>query len=206
MSFNTNKYEVIKNVIGSELSAFLFNYLKLKKESTIFLKEIRYLSPFDSTQGWFDDPQAPNTFSMYGDMAMDNLLSHIKPMVEKETRLDLCPTYSYTRLYKTGDELVRHKDRKSCEISATMNLGGDDWPIFLEPSGEENKSGVKIDLGPGDILIYSGCDLEHWREKFTGSVCGQVFLHYNKKNDKDNQKYDNRRMLGLPSELRNYNV
>jgi len=87
-----------------------------------------------------------------------------------------------------------------------MNLGGDDWPIFLEPSGEENKPGVKIDLGPGDILIYSGCDLEHWREKFTGSVCGQVFLHYNKKNDKNNQKYDNRRMLGLPSELRNYNV
>ena len=191
MSFNTNKYEVIKNVIGLELSAFLFNYLKLKKESTVFLKEIKFLSPFDCTQGWFDDPQAPNTFSMYGDMAMDNLLSHIKPMVEKETGLDLCPTYSYTRLYKTGDELVRHKDRKSCEISATMNLGGDNWPIYL---------------GPDDILIYSGCDLEHWREKFTGSVCGQVFLHYNKKNDKDNQKYDNRRMLGLPSELRNYNV
>ena len=30
------------------------------------------------------------------------------------------------------------KDTKidlACEISTTMNLGGDDWPIYLEPSG-----------------------------------------------------------------------
>jgi hypothetical protein len=35
--------------------------------------------------------------------------------------------------------LKRHKDRFSCEISTTMNLGGDDWPIYLEPSGEVGK-------------------------------------------------------------------
>jgi hypothetical protein len=37
-----------------------------------------------------------------------------------------------------------------------------------------------VDLEPGDMLIYSGCDLEHWREEFKGKNCGQVFLHYNK--------------------------
>ena len=46
--------------------------------------------------------------------------------MQKETGLDLCPTYSYARLYKKdGDELKRHKDRPSCEISTTINLGGD---------------------------------------------------------------------------------
>ena len=42
--------------------------------------------------------------------------------------------------------LKRHKDRFSCEISTTMNLGGDDWPIYLEPSGETGKKGIKVDL------------------------------------------------------------
>jgi hypothetical protein len=27
----------------------------------------------------------------------------------------------------------RHKDRFSCEISTTLNLGGDPWPIYLSP-------------------------------------------------------------------------
>ena len=39
--------------------------------------------------------------------------------------------------------LKRHKDRFSCEISTTMNLGGDPWPIYLEPSGEVGKKGIK---------------------------------------------------------------
>ena len=46
-----------------------------------------------------------------------------------------------------------------------MNLGGDDWPIYLEPSGKEGMKGIKVDLKPGDMLVYSGCELEHWREK-----------------------------------------
>jgi len=35
---------------------------------------------------------------------------------------------------KKGDELKRHKDRFSCEVSTTVNLGGDSWPIFLSPN------------------------------------------------------------------------
>ena len=63
--------------------------------------------------------------------------------MEDETGLKLNETYSYARIYKKGDILARHKDRYSCEISTTLNLGGDTWPIFLEPSGEEGKDGVK---------------------------------------------------------------
>ena len=42
--------------------------------------------------------------------------------------------------------------------------------------------GVRVNLKVGDMLIYSGCDLEHWREPFQGKVCSQVFLHYNHAN------------------------
>ena len=45
-------------------------------------------------------------------------------------------------------------------ISTTLNLGGDPWPIYLDPTGKTRSSlGIKVDLKPGDMLIYSGCDL-----------------------------------------------
>ena len=42
--------------------------------------------------------------------------------MQKKTGLKLVPTYSYTRLYRKGNILQRHKDRPSCEISTTLNL------------------------------------------------------------------------------------
>jgi hypothetical protein len=59
--------------------------------------------------------------------------------------LKLNPTYAYARIYKKGDILHRHKDRFSCEISTTLNLGGDDWPIFIEK--DPKKGGVKEGQG-----------------------------------------------------------
>ena len=205
MSFKENKYAVIKNAIGLELSDFLFNYLKVRKKATEILFAKNFISPFEFSFGWFGDPQVPNTFSIYGDTTMDTLLSSVKSTVDSHTNLNLIETYSYTRLYKKGDVLERHKDRKSCEVSGTINLGGDNWPIYLEPSGKENMKGIEINLKPGDMLIYSGCELEHWRNKFEGEVCGQVFLHYNKEDDKDNKKYDDRIALGLPDYTKNVN-
>ena len=50
------------------------------------------------------------------------------------------------------------------------------------------------------MLVYLGCDLEHWREKFEGNECVQVFLHYNnsKTPDSDKNMFDKRVHLGLP--------
>ena len=121
--------------------------------------------------------------------------------MEKATKLKLYPAYSYARIYKNNDELKKHKDRFSCEISTTMNLGGDPWPIFLKTS----KKQIKVILKPGDMLIYKGCELEHWREPFTEETCVQVFLHYNRRNDKDNNKFDGREHIGLPEWFRGRN-
>ena len=104
----------------------------------------------------------------------------------------------------------RHKDRSACEISCTLNLGGDEWPIWLDPTGGVGNKGKKIILKQGDMLAYSGVELEHWRESFEGRDCCQVFLHYNSKsNDFDQENlYDTRPFLGLPGEfqkkLKNY--
>ena len=124
-----------------------------------------------------------------------------QPIVEKKTQLKLYPAYTYARIYKKGDVLKRHKDRFSCEISTTMNLGGDTWDIYLEPSGKEGKKGIKVKLNAGDMLVYKGCEVEHWRNKFKGKKCVQAFLHYNNSKTlgaKENM-FDKRIHLGLPS-------
>jgi hypothetical protein len=132
---------------------------------------------------------------------METLLQEVKPVMEKHTGIKLSPTYSYARIYKEGDVLARHKDRYSCEISTTLNLGGESWPIYLDPTGKKGQAGIKVDLKPGDMLIYSGCDLEHWREEFKGKDCGQVFLHYNKASSKTAKEnyLDKRPLLGVPA-------
>jgi len=122
-----------------------------------------------------------------------------KEKMEEKTKLKLQPNYSYARLYKKGHVLERHKDRLSCEVSTTLNLGGDQWPIYLEPSGREGMQGLRVDLNPGDMLIYRGMDLEHWREPFQGHECVQVFLHYNDVNNPNAIPFDGRPHLGLPS-------
>ena len=184
MSFKKNKYTILKNAISKELANFVYDYFKNKRNVAKVLFDSRYISPFTEYWGIWNDEQVPNTYSHYSDMAMETLLQKVKPVMEKHTKLKLSETYSYARIYKKGDVLARHKDRYSCEISTTLNLGGDPWPIYLDPTGKKGQAGIKVDLKPGDMLIYSGCDLEHWREEFTGKDCGQVFLHYNKAGSK----------------------
>ena len=201
MSFKKNKYTVLKQAISSELSNFIYKYFLNKRNVAKVLFDQRYISPFTEYFGVLNDQQVPNTYSHYSDIAMETLLEEVKPVMEKHTGLKLSPTYSYARIYKEGDVLARHKDRYSCEISTTLNLGGDDWPIYLDPTGKKGQAGIKITLKPGDMLIYSGCDLEHWREEFKGKDCGQVFLHYNKAKSKmAKENYlDKRPLLGIPA-------
>ena len=199
--FKEKHFFVIKNAISKDVAEFAYNYFLMKRRVARTFFDTRYISPYTTEYGVWNDDQVPNTYSHYSDIAMETLLERLTEPMSKETGLNLIPTYSYARIYKKGDVLKRHKDRYSCEVSMTMNLGGDPWPIYLEPSGETDKEGVKIDLEPGDALIYRGCEVEHWREAFEGENCGQVFLHYNDASGEnaEENRYDTRPFLGLPS-------
>jgi len=213
--FKKKKYTVIRQAISKDLATFIANYFCMQKQVFDTCKAARYFSPFENILGQYEEPdgQIPNTYSQYANIAMETLLLKCQPVMEKATGLKLYPAYTYARIYKKGDELKRHKDRFSCEISTTMNLGGDDWPIYLSPNENvgipdwkkitavSKAKGVKIDLKPGDMLVYRGMELEHWREKFKGKQCVQVFLHYNNRKTlgaKENM-FDKRPHLGLPN-------
>ena len=207
-----NKYTVIRNAVSYDLANFCYNYFLLKRDAIKYMYDHNIIAESPIHGSW-GDYQVPGSYSIYSDHVMETLLMKVLPVMKEKTGLNLVPTYSYARVYQNGAELKRHKDRPSCEISTTLNLGGDNWPIFIDPTGSDNvidefknihkpgaPEGVKVDLNPGDMLIYSGCELEHWRKPFEGQLCGQVFLHYNHADGPfaKTNLYDKRPMLGIP--------
>ena len=215
MSFKTKKYQVIRGALSKELANFIFNYMMLQRDVVDYMMKNNRVNPKNPFIGVRTDRQVPGCYAKYADGVMETLLQYMRPIMKAKTGMDLVPTYSYTRLYEKGNKLYRHKDRPSCEISTTLHLGGDEWPIFLDPTGADNilsgretttvvkpgaPKGIRIDLKVGDMFIYSGCDFEHWREPFEGTVCSQVFLHYNHADGPfaTTNLYDQRPILGLP--------
>ena len=213
MSFKTKKSQVIRGALSKELANFIFNYMMLQRDAVDFMTKNNKVNPANPFMGTRTDQQVPGAYSKYADWVMETLLQYMRPIMKAKTGLELIPTYSYTRLYENGHILKRHKDRPSCEVSTTLHLGGEEWPIFLDPSGadfviDEYKQtikpgapkGIQVDLKVGDMLIYAGCELEHWREPFEGKVCSQVFLHYNHANGPfaNTNLFDKRPLLGVP--------
>jgi len=207
MTFRVNRYQVIRKAASYELSNFIFNYFLLKRDAVKYMYKNNIVHDIGMLGTW-SDIQIPNTYSIYADHVMETLMVKMLPVMKKETGLQLIPTYSYARLYKKGDILYRHKDRSSCEVSCTLNLGGDPWPIFIDGTGANSilsgsetttvvkpnaPKGTKVLLEVGDMLVYS--------EPFEGNVCGQVFLHYNHLYGPfaEKNRFDKRPMLGVPN-------
>lgn len=147
------------------------------------------------------DKQCPLSWSVYGDPILDGLLSDLTPHLSEQLGIQLLPAYSYARIYQTGDVLKRHIDRESCEISGTMTLGFDSdselWPIFFAKNSDDIV-GYPVDIHVGDLLMYRGNELPHWRPQYKGKWQVQVFFHYVDANGPHKDfVYDKRPCLGI---------
>jgi hypothetical protein len=71
--------------------------------------------------------------------------------------------------------------------------------MFVE---EKDGTQIPVHMKPGDMIIYRGCELKHWREPYWGKNHAQVFLHYNEKSGPYDIMYDGRPLLGLPGTFR----
>ena len=142
--------------------------------------------------------EKPGFRDCYADTLMESILLHLQPTMEQITGLSLLPTYSFLRIYETGAVLARHTDRRACEISASLTVGYDapePWPIWLE-SHQQPRA---ITLDRGDMLVYKGRELPHWRERFGGNYWIQAFFHYvDAHGPLASYKFDGRRSIGVP--------
>jgi len=157
MSFEEDKFLIIRNLITKDESEEILNHLNNRNDAIL------------------NDSQAVGTHSFYGDEFFTNKQMELLPKIEKYTGLKLFKTYNYSRKYKKGDILRIHTDRPACEISITLDLGGDPWSLWLL---DKNENPIKVDLESGDALLYKGCELLHWRGKFEGNYHPQIFMHY----------------------------
>jgi hypothetical protein len=208
--FKDNKYVVIRNFLNQDTVTLLYQYSLIKVASTDFKYNFEKKSYNEIWDGRWDDPQVPHVYSHYGDPIMDSILNLSTQSISEHTGLDLKPNYTYWRLYEKESILTRHRDRDSCEISATVCLGynnsnvsEDDYPNYNWPMWVEGPSGdaIPIQLNPGDAIIYRGCEVDHWRDTFKGLNHAQVFLHYSDTNGPFNISLDGRPMLGIPKEF-----
>lgn len=122
------------------------------------------------------DPVVGGSPALYNRAELLELYDLLQKILEPMLGLTLYKTYSFLRIYKNDARLPPHRDRAACEVSVTLNLGGDDWKIGI--FDYENNPHEYV-LSPGDCIIYKGCDLVHWRPSaFRGGELVQVFLHF----------------------------
>lgn len=212
--FKKNNYVVIRNFLDENTASLIYQYCLMRVQRTDFKIEYAKDDYRLDWDGQFGDAQAPSSFSCYADPMMDALLAGATGMIEQYTGLELFPNYSYWRLYQKGEILEKHRDRDSCEISITLCLGYNisnlddktyDWPMWVETSEVEGQDSAPVYMKPGDMIIYKGCELSHWREEFQGLNHAQVFLHYNDKHGDKKNVYDGRPILGIPKKFQRDN-
>src|SRR3569832_452536 len=138
------------------------------------------------------DSQDQEAYSGGSPAVTETLLDLMTTVLSQALNCELYPTYSYLRVYVKGAVLSKHTDRNSCEISASLPIEYESapiWPLCIEIDG-----GVrKIELEPGDALIYKGIQIPHWREPFECERQVQIFLHYVKKDGPYNKYKNNQR-------------
>lgn len=189
--FKQDGYLILKNVIPQDICRIVTKYALLQEQIS-----------FNPELG--NGAQVENAHSVYADTLMETLMQFLQPHLEKNTGLTLCPTYTYFRVYRPGMILDRHKDRPSCEISTTICFGHSyktadpnyNWGMYVDkdsrtvegPDGTFKSAenlGIMIEQQPGDLIVYRGCEVEHWRNAFQaeyGSYQIQAFFHYIDKN------------------------
>lgn len=175
-------YSARREFIGTEVCQLIFGYVTLRHS-------IGQMNPADR--------QVLAAPTLYGDVLTDALLQQQTAKVEQAVGCALSPTYSYVRLHGPGATLPIHLDRPACEITVSVNIGGDaPWPLWLRTDSGD----VAIDLRVGDALIYEGVVIPHWREPFVGTRQVQCVLHYVRRDGPfASQKFDGRPALGMPS-------
>jgi len=161
-SLEKNKYKYVKNMLSPDMVEFLTSY------------SLKNFNP----EG---DSQAPlsSAIDSIESEIYNHLIHYLLPIMEKETNLKLKPIYSYNRIYLGGSELLKHTDRPSCEISASITLkyfyqdANYKWPLCM--------GDTPIVIKTGDGVIYKGCEIPHWRPVFTQPKeywHHQLFIHY----------------------------
>jgi hypothetical protein len=128
------------------------------------------------------DGQVDKRWKGRRDSLTESILMGLLPLVAQEVGQELVPSYSYPVTYIPGAILHKHIDRFACEVTCTMTLANEPettWPIFMNNPMLGRTHEIRVDLEPGDLLIYHGSKFPHWRDAQEENHFNMsIFLHY----------------------------
>ncbi len=191
--FIKNSYVFVKNALNKDIVKLISDY-----------------ALFDEIQNYCPDPddQVVGVHSKYADPAMESMLIHLLPILEKNTGLNLIPTYSFYRIYRNNSYLQKHKNKNACEISCSVSFNKNysdeeyKWPFYID--------GQELVLNPGDLVVYRGMEKEHWRNQLITQKDVwhiQGFFYYVDADGKNkNYAFDNRDFIGQAPSYRKGNL
>ena len=171
--FDNDGFLVVRNICNSE---YLYTPIPSFERGSL-IHYGKTVNDYDIAE----EAQVAGSIARYNYPQYRDLHKEIGKKLEDLIGRKLYTTYFYDRFYFSGQELKRHKDRESCEISFTLHVSNNlpdnlkDWPIWIqsphyvesieefETKYREIKDHSSI-LNSGDGMIYKGCDCEHWRD------------------------------------------
>jgi alkylated DNA repair dioxygenase AlkB len=128
--------------------------------------------------------QVPNRKFIHNEQYCRFLHYQLNSLLMQISEQQTKPSYSFLAHYLPGAILKKHIDREQCEWNVSMpfyvNEGFDKpWPIYLQLDINDENSVVKVELDLGDMVIYSGSKLYHWREMLEkGKESSICFFHF----------------------------
>ena len=174
-------YKKVDNLVSKELCDVLAGSMLICEHQCPFEQP----EGNDNRLGKWNDTQVLGAFSIHGYPALDSLMCYLRPKIEEVTGKKLFPCYSYARVYRNGNYMVKHIDRPACEYSVTITLKSDKtpYPIYMD--------GTPIVIEQGSGVVYQGTKIPHWRKIFEGNEHIQTFLHYvDAEGEYAGEKYD----------------
>ena len=200
-SFIENRYLVLRNFIQPEVLDMAMNTWK-----TMEAHPTGYDAFMSRENDIIDQSPESSLYKSEGGYSFPPAVAmhrYMRDRLRGTLDFDLKETYAYCRKYDRGAYLKAHVDRPSCEISVTICLDyksddGTPWSIWaqndenyvdFDGTGQDmynisqgkphrKRTGKKIVLYPGDVLVYQGPNVIHWRDYFAGSYSYHMFLHY----------------------------
>jgi len=199
LDFVNNRYVVLKDFIPKEIITMTMDAWRcIENEPSLF--NAHFVKENELTHSTPEE-QRGKSHGAYNFPPAVGLQTYLKEKLNSVLDLKLKETYTYSRKYVRGASLSSHTDRPSCEVSVTFPLDykSDDntpWKIWLNNEGnwvncrfdggqkfiKENTQdihrGKSISLELGDLLLYQGPNIPHWRNTFMGDYSYHMFIHF----------------------------
>jgi len=110
----------------------------------------------------------------------------LAPVIQSVVSEPIKPSYPYFAAYPRGTSLSRHTDREQCEYTVSLLVGHEPrgnrelaWPIYLEPPSGIPMPRVRLLQRPGDMLIFKGREIPHWRPQLRCAARSlHIFFHF----------------------------